>query len=376
MAQQTLLQMVQSILSRLDSDNVNSIGDTVESMQVAQIIKDKYNDIVARGTLTIEEQLFQLNPSDSVSAPTLMYLPDNVYGVSWLRYYNTNPLENSNQFSQFGAYSHDLNLDLVSTVNWTTLSTTSITIPSSTGGTVAFTVASSTLPVVFGQLVTAVSGSVSISGTVVTYTGTILTIKVTNFSGSGTFSSWVLSNVSAFISPPGYEIVQVVPLEYFIQATSRFDLTQNNVEIWTFSQAGNNYTFRYFNDRQPRICTVLSNYYVLFDSFDSSQDSTLQASKTLGYGQIIPPFLMQDTFIPALDDIQFPLLINESLSVAFQEMKQMPHPKADQEIKRQWGVTQKWKSKSNKPSYFDQLPNFGRSPSTGGYGWYGYGFYL
>jgi hypothetical protein len=211
---------------------------------------------------------------------------------------------------------------------------------------------------------------------VVTYTGTILTIKVTNFSGSGTFSSWVLSNVSAFISPPGYEIVQVVPLEYFIQATSRFDLTQNNVEIWTFSQAGNNYTFRYFNDRQPRICTVLSNYYVLFDSFDSSQDSTLQASKTLGYGQIIPPFLMQDTFIPALDDIQFPLLINESLSVAFQEMKQMPHPKADQEIKRQWGVTQKWKSKSNKPSYFDQLPNFGRSPSTGGYGWYGYGFYL
>jgi hypothetical protein len=46
MAKMTLLEMTQDILSDMDSDEVNSINDSVESLQVAQIIKTTYFNIV------------------------------------------------------------------------------------------------------------------------------------------------------------------------------------------------------------------------------------------------------------------------------------------------------------------------------------------
>ena len=42
----TLLEIVQDILSDMDSDEVNSINDSVESLQVAQIVKTAYYNIV------------------------------------------------------------------------------------------------------------------------------------------------------------------------------------------------------------------------------------------------------------------------------------------------------------------------------------------
>src|SRR6266436_5033378 len=285
MAQQTLLNMVQNILSAMSSDEVNSIGDTVESMQVAQIIQNKYYDIMARGDLTLDLQLFQLNPSDNSSFPVSMSLPTGVSRIDWLKYYNTNPLDNT-QNSQFGSFSHDLNTDLKTV-------------------------------------------------------------------GSGP------------TVPPGYAYVQITPIDYFLEITDRLDLTQNNVKSYLFKEGGNNFIFKYFTDRQPRMCTIIGNQFVVFDSFDKTQDGTLQASKTEAYGQILPTFLLQDNFVPVLDDLQFPLLLNESKSLAFYELKQMAHQKADQEIQRQWTVTQKTKSKSNKPSYFDQLDDYARIPRTG-----------
>jgi hypothetical protein len=104
----------------------------------------------------------------------------------------------------------------------------------------------------------------------------------------------------------------------------------------------------------------LENFYVIFDSYDNTQDNTLQASKTLVYGTRVPDFLLQDNFIPDIDDQQFSLLINESKALAWVELRQMPHSKAEQEIKRQWAAVQKDKSVSGKPVYFDQFPYFGR----------------
>jgi hypothetical protein len=84
-------------------------------------------------------------------------------------------------------------------------------------------------------------------------------------------------------------------------------------------------------------------------------------------GEKVPSFEMSDSFIPPLDDQEFPLLMNEAAALAFFELKQMPHQKAEQEIKRGWSYIQKKKATVNKPSYFEQLPNFGRIPRTGGY---------
>ncbi len=351
----------------MGSDEVNSISDTVESMMIANIVKDKYNDIVARGTLTIDETLFQLFPSDTPTIPTLMYLPDGVARIDWLQYYDTNPLDNT-QVGQFGAYRHDLNTNLVATINWTTTSSTSNTIIPN--GNVTFTVASSTLPIIVGQKATAISGNASMFGSVTSYFGTTLSINVTSSIGSGTFNSWIIQNVNVPNSPPGYKYVDIVPVDYFLDVTNRFDITQQNTFTYTFTQGGNNFNFRYKNDHQPSICTILSNFYCLFDTLDITQDSTLQASKTLGYGQYLPAFQLVDSFTPMLDDFQFPLLLNESLSQAFFELKERQHTKADVEIQRQWAVVQKTKSKANKPGYFDQLANYGRVPRTGGYGGY------
>ena len=365
MAEQSLLTMVQNILSSLSSDEVNSISDTTESMQVAQIIENKYYDIAARGDLTQHTSLYQLTASTNPNIPTIMYLPTGASKLDWLQYYDTNPNDNT-QTGQYGAYSHDLNTDIVSSTAWNTVSSTSNTIGI---GLITWTVASATLPIVIGQGAVASSGTNTMFGLVTAYSGTSLTINVVSTIGSGTYAAWTIQNSNS-ISIPGYKYVDVVPLDYFLDITNRFDVTQNNVGTYTFTEGGYNFTFKYQTTNQPSICTLLTNYYVLFDQYDKTQDTTLQQVKTLAFGATVPPFVLSDTFVPDLNDQQFPLLLNEAKSLAYFELKQMVHVKADQEIKRQWAATQKNKSIANKPGYFDQLPSFGRVPRTGGYGGY------
>ena len=278
--QMTLLDMTQNILSGLSSDEVNSISDTTESMQVATIIKNKYFDIITRINLPEHDQLIQLQPSLDPTVPVMMYVPDGVAEVKWLKYFNTNIISTSTTGSI-----HDLNVDV------------------------------------------APSGP----------------------------------NPSAI---PGYEFVTILPIVQFIEMVNSFNPEESNVEQFTFTDSVNGfpgtYTFYYKNNFTPSFCTILSNYNVIFDSFDNTQDSTLQTSKTMAWGRVIPVFLMEDSFIPNLDDEQFSLLLNEAKALAYFELKQSIHAKAEQEIKRGWSTVQKNKSVSNKPSYFEQLPNFGR----------------
>src|SRR5215475_10988464 len=280
MATPTLLSMVQNILSAMSSDEVNSIGDTVESMQVAQILQNKYYDIVARGDLRLDEQLIQLVPSDTTAAPVLMYLPAGTSRIDWMQYYDTNPTNSIQQTSQFGAYSHDLNVDVISTVQWTTTSTTSVTIPAAVPTTVTFTL-STAVPASVGQMVQAINGTNSISGTVAQYVGNTLVIQVANVTGSGTFASWIISSVNAFNLPPGYKYVTLLGNDEFIDMVNKFDQTQTNVQPYTFTQSGFDYHLKYMNDRQPSYATLISNFFMLFDSYDNTQDSTLQGSKTM-----------------------------------------------------------------------------------------------
>jgi hypothetical protein len=82
----TLLQMVQLILSSMDSDEVNSINDTVESRQVVDQIEMVYNDIVSTIEFPEHWTLFELQPSGDVTRPTLMYIPDDVAKIEWIQY--------------------------------------------------------------------------------------------------------------------------------------------------------------------------------------------------------------------------------------------------------------------------------------------------
>jgi hypothetical protein len=81
----TLLEIVQDILSSMDSDEVNSISDTIESLQVAKIVRDSYVEIIDRLEAPESFSLFELEPV-GVTAPTMMTLPSDVASVLWIKY--------------------------------------------------------------------------------------------------------------------------------------------------------------------------------------------------------------------------------------------------------------------------------------------------
>jgi len=81
----TLLEMVQDILSDMDSDLVNSIDDTPEAQQVAQIIRTTYNDLISLYSWDHLKQLSQINAA-SIARPTHCRVADGVKEVLELRY--------------------------------------------------------------------------------------------------------------------------------------------------------------------------------------------------------------------------------------------------------------------------------------------------
>jgi hypothetical protein len=82
----TLLEMTQDILSALDGDEVNSVGDTVEALQVATTIKQCYYDICATLDIPSKMALMQLEPTNDTGRPNYLRLPDTIRDIEWLRY--------------------------------------------------------------------------------------------------------------------------------------------------------------------------------------------------------------------------------------------------------------------------------------------------
>lgn len=250
MAKLTVLGYTQNILSALSSDEVNSIGDTTESLQVAEIVRTSFFNIIARAELPDQKKLFQLDASQSILEPNLMFAPEGIKTIEWIKYFEAS------------------------------------------------------------------SGM--------------------------------------------YQYVSILPLQQYSDYVNGYLASDTNVDVLDFTTNSETFTFNYKNDIQPKCCTVISNFYIIFDSYDNTVDSTLQSSKTMCHGLSTPIFRMEDTFIPDLDEAQVPLLLNEAKSLAFLELKQLTHAKAEQEAKRQWNTLQKDKSIDNKPGYFDQLPNLSR----------------
>ena len=86
MPRMTLLEMTQDVLSSLDSDNVNSISDTEESLQVARIIKETFYEILASRDWPFLEKVFTLTASGDSAKPTKMTVPDNIVELRTVKY--------------------------------------------------------------------------------------------------------------------------------------------------------------------------------------------------------------------------------------------------------------------------------------------------
>lgn len=82
----TLLDMVQNILSSMDSDEVNSISDTPEASQVAAVIVEVFYEQFLNRKLPEQEGLIHLDSSGDPSKPTHMKISADTNRIKWIKY--------------------------------------------------------------------------------------------------------------------------------------------------------------------------------------------------------------------------------------------------------------------------------------------------
>ena len=111
------------------------------------------------------------------------------------------------------------------------------------------------------------------------------------------------------------------------------------------------------NDKAPEYFTTFDDTTLVFDSYDSEVDSTLQATKTLARAYIMPPFSLTDTFIPDLPEEAFSAFVEEVKSKSAYKIKQFEDVKSEQEAARQgrWLSRKAWRVHGGV-----RYPNYGR----------------
>lgn len=84
----TLLEMTQNILAALSEDNVNSIGDTQSSYDVANIVRETYDELFAHTNVPERMGLIQLEGLADVNRPNYLRIPTDVLRFKWVKYRN------------------------------------------------------------------------------------------------------------------------------------------------------------------------------------------------------------------------------------------------------------------------------------------------
>jgi hypothetical protein len=224
MAKKTLLEIVQIILSKLDSDEVNSIGDTTESLQVAQEVETTYYDMLSNLEIPQRQKLISF---DSV-------------------------------------------IDVDNKPNY-------------------------------------------------------LKVKelVDNF-------EFLLYNIGTEVAPDYKKMTFVQPSDFLLYVTQN---TQGSTTMVVTDPEGAKFPIK--TDQHPTYYTTFDDTHLVFDSYNSSVDDTLQESKCIGIAQVIPEFRLEDDYTPELPAKLFPLLIAEASSMCFINHKQAPNSKEEQRARRQ-----------------------------------------
>lgn len=249
----TLLDIVQTVLSAIEGDEVNSVTDTAESLQIAYIVRRIYNQLQSTADLPEHNALFQLTAT-SASTPTIMTKPSDVLTIDFIKY-NKQTLVDTN---------------------------------------------------------------------------------------------------------PRFTSIRSLGLSEFLNLMHSLEYSDSTVESFDLTTDGRTFTVLCRNDVHPNYYTTFNDNTILFDSYDSTVDSNLQSSKTLGYGLTRENFSFSDTFTPSLDDQQFHLLVNECISLAFVELKQQANPKVEAISRRAWINLQRTKEGVKTETFFEQAPNYGR----------------
>lgn len=86
MPRMNLLEMAQDIMSDMSSDNINSINDTTEALQVAQILKSTYYEIIHSREWPHLRKLVEITGLGDTTKPTHMQLATDVVDIDWIKY--------------------------------------------------------------------------------------------------------------------------------------------------------------------------------------------------------------------------------------------------------------------------------------------------
>lgn len=99
MAKMNLLKLTQKILSALDSDEVNSISDTVESAQVVEIIENTYYNLISNYTIPEHRTITNLTALGDTDRPTHFQYPTGVDRIYKIQYNTIDISETHNQYT-------------------------------------------------------------------------------------------------------------------------------------------------------------------------------------------------------------------------------------------------------------------------------------
>jgi hypothetical protein len=78
MAKSTLLDIVKDIANDIDTDEINSISDTPESLQIAQIVKSTYEAIMSNRNWPHTARIIRMNSSADLAKPNIMTFDEQV----------------------------------------------------------------------------------------------------------------------------------------------------------------------------------------------------------------------------------------------------------------------------------------------------------
>ena len=247
MAKMTLLEVVQEILSDMNSDNVNSINDTIEAQQVVQIAKRTYFNMVNERILPHTAGFFNLTAIVEPDKPTHVRIEDNVIRVESIKY--------------------DCRKEISAPVN----------------------------------------------------------PQEIEYMRPKDFTDLVMQR-----NPNNPNVITVL----------------DTVPLFIYSNAA------------PTCWTSFDDKHIVFDSFDSEMDSTIQSSKCYAYGEREPVWSSIDEFVPDIPAKMFPYFVSETKSTCFYTIKEAPHQKVEQHADRQrkWLSGEKFRAGGKRITF----PNYGR----------------
>ena len=96
----TLLELTVAVLNATDGDEVNSISDTTESLQIAADIKDIYYDLIGRKDWQFLRKLTTFTSVGDPNTPTHLLIPENTSKMDFLLYNKRTEIGGRNKFKE------------------------------------------------------------------------------------------------------------------------------------------------------------------------------------------------------------------------------------------------------------------------------------